>query len=393
MQRALMPVAPRPDGDAETAPSATRAADPEAAEAAGRTARRVRAAIVRREQLHVLVPLASVDLVLDAEVGEVHLVIEVRQVVLQSPVADFVLVSVGPAVALGSVAVVVLQERLVLALQVLFEHDAAHLGSPVMRVPEARLREPVGGEQVRVVVQFAGLADAGVERLTVLVAAGAAVGFQQVQAAVCERHALLVVAQRDRLDQALLVQVRQGVVPVRRTRRGAPPGHARARRGTRPRWPACGFPRRSARRRGRGPGQLPARGRAAGRGRAARRHAGRRSAHGPRTRGRGHRRHGRVTHLGDRAWLLLSNNPSGCGDGPAVTARGAYVTGALGLGPSVTARSGCALDSVPCGRPCGGRLSILIRSSPTGRKSAAASLQPRRHRPAPPAPGPQGRLS
>ena len=83
-----------------------------------------------------------------------------------------------------------------------------------MRFSEARFREPVGREEVRVVVQFAGLADTGVERLTVVVAAGATVGFQQVQAAVCERDALLVGAQRDRLDQALLVQVRKGIVPV-----------------------------------------------------------------------------------------------------------------------------------------------------------------------------------
>ena len=110
----------------------------------------------------------------------------------------------------------VLQERLVLALQVLFEHDAAHLRDAVMLVPDARLGEPVGGEEVRVVLQLAGLADTGVERLAVLVTAGAAVGFQQVQASVRERHALLVVAQRERLDQALLPQVRQGLVPIGR---------------------------------------------------------------------------------------------------------------------------------------------------------------------------------
>ncbi len=37
---------------------------------------------MRREQLDVLVVFAPVDLVLDAVVGEVHLAIEVRQVVL-----------------------------------------------------------------------------------------------------------------------------------------------------------------------------------------------------------------------------------------------------------------------------------------------------------------------
>ncbi len=49
-----------------------------------------------------------------------------------------------------------------------------------MLVPEARLGQPVSGEQVRVVVQFSGLADAGVERLAVLVAARPPIGLQQV---------------------------------------------------------------------------------------------------------------------------------------------------------------------------------------------------------------------
>jgi hypothetical protein len=59
----------------------------------------VSAAIVRCEQLDVLVAFATVDLVLDAIVGEVHLAIEVRQVVLACPVADLVLAAVRSSVA------------------------------------------------------------------------------------------------------------------------------------------------------------------------------------------------------------------------------------------------------------------------------------------------------
>ena len=44
------------------------------------------AAVVRREQLNVLVMLAATDLVLDAVVREMYLAIEVRQVVLARPV-------------------------------------------------------------------------------------------------------------------------------------------------------------------------------------------------------------------------------------------------------------------------------------------------------------------
>ena len=67
---------------------------------------------------------ASVDLVLDAVVREVDLAIEVRQVMLARPGADLVLSAVRTAVAVGPTAVVLLQERLVLALQVLLEDDA-----------------------------------------------------------------------------------------------------------------------------------------------------------------------------------------------------------------------------------------------------------------------------
>src|SRR5688572_13565440 len=77
----------------------------------------VSAAVVRREQLHVLVAFTPLDLVFDAVVREVHLAVEERQVLSARPVADLVLVAVRSAVAVGAVAVVLLQELLVLALQ------------------------------------------------------------------------------------------------------------------------------------------------------------------------------------------------------------------------------------------------------------------------------------
>ena len=72
------------------------------------------AAVVRREQLHVLMAFASIDLVFDAVVGEVHPAVKVRQVVLARPVADLVLAAIRSSVTVGAVAVVVLQELLVL---------------------------------------------------------------------------------------------------------------------------------------------------------------------------------------------------------------------------------------------------------------------------------------
>jgi hypothetical protein len=73
------------------------------------------------------VKLPTIHLVLDAVVGKVHLVVEVRQIVLARPVTDLILVAPRSAVAIRPGAVVVLQELLVLALQVLFEDDAPDL--------------------------------------------------------------------------------------------------------------------------------------------------------------------------------------------------------------------------------------------------------------------------
>jgi hypothetical protein len=81
----------------------------------------------RREQLDVLVLLAAIHLVLDAVVREMHLAIEVRQAALACPVADLVLAAVRSSVAVCSASVMVLQELLVLALEILLEDDASDL--------------------------------------------------------------------------------------------------------------------------------------------------------------------------------------------------------------------------------------------------------------------------
>ena len=110
------------------------------------------AAVVRREQLDVLVVLAAVDLVLDAVVGEVHLAVEVRQIVFARPVADLVLVAIRSSVAVGATAVVLLQELLVLALQVLLEDDASDLEVAVL-VSETGFFLSKRRVEIRVVVE------------------------------------------------------------------------------------------------------------------------------------------------------------------------------------------------------------------------------------------------
>ena len=92
----------------------------------------VSAPVVRREELDILVEFPAIDLVLDAIIRKVHLAVEVRQVVFSRPIADLVLVTVGSAVAVSAIPVVLLQELLVLALQVLFEDNAADLEAVVL---------------------------------------------------------------------------------------------------------------------------------------------------------------------------------------------------------------------------------------------------------------------
>lgn len=110
---------------------------------------------MRREQLDVLVVFAAFYLVLDAVIGEVHLAIEIRQVVLARPVADLVLAAIRSSVAIGAVAVVVLQELLVLALQVLLEDDPADL-KVSMLVAQAGVLLAVRRVEIRIVVDLAG---------------------------------------------------------------------------------------------------------------------------------------------------------------------------------------------------------------------------------------------
>jgi hypothetical protein len=122
------------------------------------------AAVVFREQLDVLMVLASVDLVLDGVVREVDLPVEVRQIVIPPPFTNLVLVAVWPPVAVGPASVVLLQELLVLALQVLLEDDAPNL-EPAVLVPEPGLFLSVRRVEIRVVIELTLSTDAGVERL------------------------------------------------------------------------------------------------------------------------------------------------------------------------------------------------------------------------------------
>jgi hypothetical protein len=103
----------------------------------------MRAAIVLGDDLHVFVPVASLKFVLDAEVGKMHGVIEVREVVIACPVFDLARVAIGSAVAVWPAAVSFLEPFLVLALEFVVQNDAADIG--------ALVAEPLLVSQVRAI--------------------------------------------------------------------------------------------------------------------------------------------------------------------------------------------------------------------------------------------------
>jgi hypothetical protein len=96
------------------------------------------AAIVGRDDFDVLsAPPAVRLLILDARAREMHLLIELRQVVFTCPFANLIRRPVGVSVAVIAVLVALVQPTLVLALELVIQHDAIHT--------RATLQEPCLG--------------------------------------------------------------------------------------------------------------------------------------------------------------------------------------------------------------------------------------------------------
>jgi hypothetical protein len=84
----------------------------------------VRAAVMDRDHLDIhMVPSAVGVFVLDARVRKMHLLVEVRQLVLASPLFDLVLVAVGVAVVVAAVTIVLVQPLLVITLDLVIQDD------------------------------------------------------------------------------------------------------------------------------------------------------------------------------------------------------------------------------------------------------------------------------
>jgi hypothetical protein len=164
----------------------------------------VGAAVMLGHDLDILMMVTPVEFVLDAEVGEVDAVIEVRQVVLARPAFDLVVIAIGSSIAVRPAAVPFLEPLLVLALELVVEYDAPNCCA---LVAEPLLFSQVGAIELHVVRQLTRPAHAGVEALLPRIVAVAAVGFQEVVAASSQRQGALVAVQRHEPHQPFVSQV------------------------------------------------------------------------------------------------------------------------------------------------------------------------------------------
>ena len=148
--------------------------------------------------------VTSVQFVLDAKIGEVNAVVEVRQVVLTRPSFDFASVPMRSSVAVGTSAIVLLQPLLIFALELVVEDDAPNLRA---LVAEPFLFPQVGAIELGVVRQLTRPAHAGVEGLLPRIVAVAAMGFEEVVALCGQRQDALATVERDEPHQPLVSQM------------------------------------------------------------------------------------------------------------------------------------------------------------------------------------------
>jgi hypothetical protein len=162
--------------------------------------RRVGTAVVRRHHLYVPVLLLAITVLeLDPCVRETHSVAVAGQVVVLRPSGNLFRRPVGSAGAVGAPSVPLLQEALVLAFELVVEHDTPDAATLVSNL---RLGISTGAINLVVVGQLARLSEARVERLPRLSGVLTPIRFEEVSTSVRERHDIVVPAlQRDALHR------------------------------------------------------------------------------------------------------------------------------------------------------------------------------------------------
>jgi hypothetical protein len=129
----------------------------------------VRTEVVLRRHLDVIVvPTAVYFLIFDAQVREVHFIVEVRQLMLKRPGTDLPVGAIGMPVVIRAIAIPFMEPLLVLALELVIEDDSI---DTCATVPEALRLAFVRAIDLKVVFELSLAFDAMPERLTVTVVA------------------------------------------------------------------------------------------------------------------------------------------------------------------------------------------------------------------------------
>jgi hypothetical protein len=167
----------------------------------------VRASIVRRHHLDVERAIATVDVVLNPDVWELHMSLVVaRQVVLQGPGSDLFKLAIRPAVTVAPVAIPLLEKLLILGLEFVLQDDAVDVRALVAQ-PLAFFE--IGAIDLGVVLQLPGLLDAVVKSLAVRRVGVTPAGFQQVATIFGQRDGGRVATEPNGLNESRVAEVPQ----------------------------------------------------------------------------------------------------------------------------------------------------------------------------------------
>jgi hypothetical protein len=137
---------------------------------------------VRCDDLDVLdLPFAVGPVVLDADVWEVHLVVDDGQIVLTCPLGDLAIERFGFTLAAPTLSIQFSEEPLVISLQFVVEHDSPHRAATSLQA--------VGGieirtVQLRVMRKFSALYDPCIELLPRFMSVATPVRFQEFPATI-----------------------------------------------------------------------------------------------------------------------------------------------------------------------------------------------------------------
>jgi hypothetical protein len=152
-------------------------------------------------------------LVLDAHIGEMHLIVVVRQVVIAGPVLDFLAAPIRPPVTLSVALIAFLEEALIVAFELAVKLHSDDAG---VLVPKTFRLLQVGAIELRIVRPFPCPVSTRVEGLAVVWIAVSPMHLEETAASVGEHGGAVPAVERHALDESLLLETPQVVSVVER---------------------------------------------------------------------------------------------------------------------------------------------------------------------------------